>query len=321
MQQNRTKSLRARGSLTYLEFIRLVKSIWEDGHPDIPILPTGGENTAVYPCILYGLELRTAHRDDPKPRRFREISDKDAESSIITTSQRFDNIVSFVAVAERDPILAEEIIEAFEDFMTEITPVLKELGASEIVYSRRYPDSEQGRQGEGVAMRKVAYKLTTEKVVATEIEKLEAISISIRNKEWLDGELPVTTSNLGDSPRYYSASGMSPTFYITPDSKASNLVIIPFTFFRPGDVIYLAHGLTGEYPASLDSGYYEVLNFQGVTYSKEISYEIARRGSDDLVTDFGPDTTPNDNGYIYSGKVFFVVEGLVDVNMIDNNAA
>ena len=36
------------GNLTYLEFIALVKKIWEEGNPSIPILPLGANKESLY---------------------------------------------------------------------------------------------------------------------------------------------------------------------------------------------------------------------------------------------------------------------------------
>jgi len=47
--------LQAAGILTYLEFVSVVKLLWENLHPDIPIVPTQPAQYATYPCIVYGL--------------------------------------------------------------------------------------------------------------------------------------------------------------------------------------------------------------------------------------------------------------------------
>ena len=60
--------LQASGNLSYLEFIAVVKSLWENAYPDIKIKPTQSGTYADYPVIVYGLELRKAHTSEPKPR-------------------------------------------------------------------------------------------------------------------------------------------------------------------------------------------------------------------------------------------------------------
>ena len=58
--------LKAEGNLQYPEFIELVRLLWENSYPDIPLVPTYGGKFAQYPCIAYGLELKRAHNKEPK---------------------------------------------------------------------------------------------------------------------------------------------------------------------------------------------------------------------------------------------------------------
>lgn len=298
--------MRARGRLTYLEFIRTVSRVWEDSHPDIPIVPSGIGERARYPCIVYGLERRVAHPDDPKPR-FREVIDDDGNNTAyIISSQRFQSIVSFESITEEDPLLAEEIIEAFEIFMTEITPILKEMGASELVYARRYSDTEDARRGQGTVGRKVAYQLTTERSTISPVDRMEAITVSARTAQRIpDEEVAESQSVAGESPRYYTVGGLHPNFYITETSKTSNQIVIPYSFFRIGDIVYMAAGPDGKYPENLIPGYYTIASITGTPYEKEVLYEITRRGDNTIITDFGADTTNNARGFIYSGKAFY----------------
>lgn len=177
MQESR-EPLKAEGNLTYRQFIKLVQHLWAEGHPDIPIYPTQGGQQAKYPCIVYGLEVRKTHPVEPKPR-FREAVVRDGDTDVFIHGQRFQNIVSFTVVDENAD-RAEVIIEIFEDFMLEFTPVFKRMGVSEFVYSRRLPDSEENRQGEDVARRSVAYMLTTEKIRYMEVEKINKFVIDAR---------------------------------------------------------------------------------------------------------------------------------------------
>ena len=82
--------LQAAGNLTYIEFIAVVKLLWENIHPDIPIVPTQPAQYSVYPCVVYGLELRKAYTTEPKPRN-RVVQD----NSVMVYGQRFQNVVSF----------------------------------------------------------------------------------------------------------------------------------------------------------------------------------------------------------------------------------
>lgn len=181
--------LQASGNLTYLEFIAVVKALWENAYPDIKIVPAQGARYAEYPVIVYGLELRKTHTSEPKPRTRTTQTNK----NVVVFGQRFQNIVSFTVITEADagiaqgtgkrysgPEVADNIIEIFEDFMLEHTPVFKRLGASEFVYSRRLSDSEENRESTDVCKRTVTYMLTTEKLFAQTVDQIEKIVIDIR---------------------------------------------------------------------------------------------------------------------------------------------
>jgi len=181
--------LQASGNLTYLEFIAVVKSLWENAYPDIKIKPTQSGAYADYPVIVYGLELRKAHTSEPKPRTRTTQTNKD----VVVFGQRFQNIVSFTVITEANagakqgsaarysgPEVADNIMEIFEDFMLEHTPVFKRLGASEFVYSRRLSDSEENRDSTDICKRTVTYMLTTEKLFAQNVDQIESIVLDVR---------------------------------------------------------------------------------------------------------------------------------------------
>lgn len=212
------------GSLTYLEFISLVKKLWEESHPLIPVLPIGmnresfitykddgstnaiGTNSSApsssvagidsldeFPAVIgYSLELRKSHTMEPKPR----MRQNGMSNTITVYGQKFQNIIAFTVMSKaqmlqgtdssttRDDldtaILCDQIIESFEDFMIEYTPILKAAGASELVYSRRLSDSEVSRDNKNVHKRTVTYMLTTEKTFAIRNERIEKIKVDIR---------------------------------------------------------------------------------------------------------------------------------------------
>ena len=181
--------LQASGNLTYLEFITVVKALWENAYPDIKIKPTQSGTYADYPVIVYGLELRKAHTSEPKPRTRTAQTNK----CVVVFGQRFQNIVSFTVITEANsgakqgsaarysgPEVADNIIEIFEDFMLEHTPVFKRLGASEFVYSRRLSDSEENRDSTDVCKRTVTYMLTTEKLFFQDVDQIESIVVDVR---------------------------------------------------------------------------------------------------------------------------------------------
>ena len=190
--------LQAQGNLTYLEFIDVVKILWNERPPDIDIVATSNGKYSKYPCITYGLDLKKAHGSEPKPRTRQVLNDINQH----IYGQRFQNIVAFTVITRADAAsieatlgtdehttelryvgaeIADRIMEVFEDFMLEYTPVFKRLGASEFVYARRYSDSEINRDETDVNKRIVTYMLTTEKLLATTHEKIESIVVDIRN--------------------------------------------------------------------------------------------------------------------------------------------
>lgn len=227
------------GALTYLEFIALVKKLWEESYPNIPIFPLGvNKETAYtyfdtnnsnsgldqlspspsnsgldeYPAIIgYSLELRKTHSIEPKPRMRQNI----LSNSVTIYGQKFQNIISFSVMSKvgvfqgqdstttRDDldasVLCDQIIEAFEDFMLEYTPIFKAAGASELVYSRRLSDSEMSRENKDLHKRVVTYMLTTEKTFAIKNEIISKIAIDVRTWMAYEKELLVqATPNYKD---------------------------------------------------------------------------------------------------------------------------
>lgn len=263
------------GSLTYLEFITLVKKLWEESHPLFPILPMSlnressvsytdstnifeaksgsfldsyikGQSEGFsassgssypssapgdtvpgigeYPAIIgYHLELRKSHTTEPKPRMRQNVVSP-ANNHYTIYGQRFQNIIGFTVMCKvgtfqgpngettRDDldaaVLSDQIIEEFENFMLEYTPILKAAGAAELVYSRRLADSELNRAGSDIHKRTVTYMLTTEKTYAIKNERIEKIAVDARTwmayeKELLRNQLATpnlqgTTGNIVD---------------------------------------------------------------------------------------------------------------------------
>ena len=186
------RRMKADGNLSYLEFIQVVKLLWENSYPDIPILATFGGTFATYPCIAYGIELKRAHNQEPK-MRYRDKALGDDGKYYIIEGQRFQNVVSFTIIVQADAAklegdssryvgaeVADRIIERFEDFMLEYTPVFKKLGASEFVYARRVSDTETNMDQTDVIKRTVLYLLTTEKLSVTAVDKVDKIVFDVR---------------------------------------------------------------------------------------------------------------------------------------------
>jgi hypothetical protein len=187
--------LQAAGNLTYIEFISVVKLLWENLHPDIPIVPTQPAQYSTYPCIVYGLELRKAHTTEPKPRS-RQVMSNDK----MVFGQKFQNVVSFTVTTKMmggadasnrydGAEVADSLAEVFEDFMLEYTPVFKRLGASEFIYARRLADSEENKNNTDIIKRTITYMLTTEKLIVTSVGVIEQIAIDVRTHMAYEQEL------------------------------------------------------------------------------------------------------------------------------------
>lgn len=214
------------GSLNYLEFVQIVKKIWEETHPEVPIIPynpnrdistsydetvstTTDANIGSYPPIVigYGLELRKPHTMDPKPRMRNTVVNTSSES-ITIYGQKFQNIVSFTVMVEvgtfQDDdtattlndldasVVADQVIEEFETFMVEYTPIFKACGASDLVYARRVSDADLNKDGKDILQRQVMYMLTTEKTYAIANARIQSVVVDTRT--WLKDIYSATPS-------------------------------------------------------------------------------------------------------------------------------
>lgn len=316
-----SRTLRATGNLTYLEFIRLLTRLWSQAHPSFPILPQGSDELAQYPCIVYHLELRKVHPSEPKlrDREFRYQGDRVEQ----ITGQRFQNVVAFSAMTEGDPDVAEALIEAFEDFMLEYTGVFKELGLSELMYGRRMPDKMESRQGVRVVMRSVAYMVTTEKQVVTEHEKLREITILAKAMKESDQAIIVSGDRgtiYDSSPRYFLSGDQDHLrFSITQEeidaapSPEQVAVFIPKTNLRIGDRVFLVPDIPATPSGNeLEVGFYlikEIVNYN--PYSTNMGYVIERWR--DGATPSSESVSISD---VQEGSVFYIPE-LLHSSLID----
>lgn len=224
--------LQATGNLTYLEFIAIVKALWENAYPDIKLEPTASGKYAEYPVIVYGLELRKTHTGEPKPR----TRNTQAYNDILVFGQRFQNVVSFTIMTKADQassrtdlekrysgaVVADNLAEIFEDFMLEHTPVFKRLGAAELIYSRRLSDAELNRENTDVIKRTVTYMLTTEKLIATSVDTIEKIAIDVRRYMAYEKAIVDEYSNGLATPNYENVEvNIIDLFQTIPDNGAT----------------------------------------------------------------------------------------------------
>lgn len=178
---DKSNHLKADGNLQYLKLVDFIGYLWTKGHPDVKFVPAfaGGISDPDNGYIVYGLEARSTTKDYSKARLIETIRDTASGKDVEVWMQSFDNFISFAAV-HRDPRVAEEIIEAFEDFMIESTPILKKVGTAELLYSRRYPDREDARIGRDMCVRTVVYRVLLQKVKKIERDRIESILVDAR---------------------------------------------------------------------------------------------------------------------------------------------
>jgi hypothetical protein len=125
--------------------------------------------------------------------RYRDKALGDDGKYYIIEGQRFQNVVSFTVIVQADAgkiegdtvryvgaEVADRIMERFEDFMLEYTPVFKKLGASEFVYARRVSDTETNMDQTDVIKRTVLYLLTTEKISVSAVDIIDKIVYDVR---------------------------------------------------------------------------------------------------------------------------------------------
>lgn len=169
--------IQARGNLTLLEYIDLIEYLWKKGYPEIIYQPMGAKKTwdPERGYIVWELESRVPKENNVKPRH-QQVYDhpEDSNRKISIWTQSFNNLIGFTAL-HQNPRTAEEIIEQFEEFMIEATPILKELGIEELLYSRRISDRTEKRFGEDLSARTVLYMATTQRVIPVEQHKLNEI--------------------------------------------------------------------------------------------------------------------------------------------------
>jgi hypothetical protein len=175
------KPITAQGNLTYLQFIDLIDSLWSKAYPDIKFLPFSAGNiyNKELGYVIYSLETRRTHNNNNKPRVHNVVDHPtEPDKKLIIYTQSFDNIVNFTCV-HKNPRVAEELVEAFENFMLEVTPIFIKFGIEHFFYNRRMPDEHETRVGEDIASRTVNYLVVTQKIVYVDAKKLEEVITTI----------------------------------------------------------------------------------------------------------------------------------------------
>ena len=220
------------GKLSYIEFVSVLKKMWEEVYPSIPVLPMASARQAftviegdavssigstsaldMYDVIItYGVAQKKAHTGEPKPRMRQNVLIPSSSQEFMPDGslsqkkdkyytiygQKFQSIINFnilskVKLVEDDSpgwslseeaySITEQVLDRFEDFMIEMTPIFKMIGASELVFARRLADVEITRNDRDIIRKSIQYMLTTEKTFAAPHGVLEKIAIDART--WL----------------------------------------------------------------------------------------------------------------------------------------
>jgi hypothetical protein len=175
-------ALRAYGNVTYLQLIDIISNLWEKAHPELKIIPFGSREKfdPEIGYIVYHLNQKVPKANNTKPQFREDVAITDGGNiDLRIFTQSFMHLIEFTAI-HYDPRTAEEILEAFEDFMMIITPEIKCVGAEEFIYNRRIADRDETRFGADVASRSVLYSAILQKMVMVQPESLEAIQIEVR---------------------------------------------------------------------------------------------------------------------------------------------
>lgn len=175
-------AVQARSNMSYLQFIDIVNYLWSKGHSDVMFQPFSAQKIfdPELGYIIYSLEDKKPRANNPRPRLYDTQEDpEDPKKKIAIFIENFNIIVQFTAL-HKDPRIAEELIEEFENFILEITPSLRMNGLESISYVRRMPDSHQTRFGDDISARAIAYMIGVQKILVTDMNVLEEVSIAVQ---------------------------------------------------------------------------------------------------------------------------------------------
>jgi hypothetical protein len=188
-------ALRAQGALSYLEFIDVLTELWTDSHPEIRLLPYSAfeRYDPEKGYVIYSLEKKVSMSDTPR-MKMHTIEDHptDVTKKVVVFRQSFQIVINFTAM-HSNPRTAEEIIEAFEDFMMPVSHVFLRLGLQSITYHGRTRDQHESRTGQDLESRNSMYSLVVQKVEPIEIDKLDELVVQVQTLFNYEQSTPNTT--------------------------------------------------------------------------------------------------------------------------------
>lgn len=183
------------GNIQYGDFIRVIKDLFGLAHPGVGFHPEF-DNTISFEVddqpdkgfLFYSLVEKVPRSTDPKPRfhhRFNVNEGEENETTIFIYRQTFECLVKFSG-ASTDPFKSEKIIEIFEDFMTEVTHIFKQLGLEDIFYFKRSPDNFENRSGKGLHLRPVLYRVNFQKLYRVDQTSLQKYILHLSTEGGLE---------------------------------------------------------------------------------------------------------------------------------------
>lgn len=175
--------LTASQNATYLQLIDTIGYLWNRDNPEIQFRAFA-ENHTFDPekgYVIYSLINREPTQNNAKARYQEMVQHPDdPDKKLVIYSWSFMNSIKFTAL-HQDPRVAEEIIEAFEDFMISTIPIHLEIGIQSSMYGRRAADEHKARYGDDLAARSLIWMVVIQKIITTDLDKLKEILIEVQN--------------------------------------------------------------------------------------------------------------------------------------------
>lgn len=184
--------LTAFGNIQYRDVIKMIGAMWEGAHPEV-IFRRWADNEEYNPeygYIIYSLVARVPADNNAKPRMHQEYRKSDGVP-MTAFIQSFMNQVRFSAM-HRDPDVADEMIEEFEDFMMVAIPVLMKNGVEQIFYLQRNSDQNQSRPSQDMSIASMDWRIFTQKQFHVENAVIDDFFIRVSTVMGNDQATPST---------------------------------------------------------------------------------------------------------------------------------
>lgn len=146
----------ADGNLTFAEFGELVSQTWAKAFEEVPMFPMGTpSDESQLPTVTWSC----ADRRRKNAAKDRVIDEFIGDDGVPYTKRIGEYRCVFeVRVSAATPVEANQLIEAFERFMSQYVGAFKRAGAQEILYLERKPDEYERKGAQHVSHRIVQYE-------------------------------------------------------------------------------------------------------------------------------------------------------------------